>query len=99
LLRRLEQQRRDAVENADRDVLVDRLLMKQHSAPAPRPQRHAGAPRRRRAGEGFWLALDGERAAVRLQLAEQDARQLLLAAAHETLHAEHHTGAPLPADG
>ena len=97
-LRRLEQQRRDAVEDADRDVLVDRLLVEQHGAAALGHQRDAGAPRRRRAGESPRPAGDRERAAIRLQLAEQDARQLELAAAHEAVDAEHLAGARLERD-
>ena len=98
LARRLEQQRGNAVEDADRDVLVDRLLVEQHGAAALGHEGDAGAPRRRRAGEGFRLAADGERAAVGLELAEQDARQLELAAAHEAVNAEHFAGADLERD-
>ena len=44
------------------------------------------------------LAVHRERAAVGLQLAEQDARQLLLTAAHETVDAEHFAGTRLERD-
>ena len=98
LARRLEPQRGNAIEDADRDVLVDRLLMKQHGAPAFRNEGDPGASRSRRAAEVSLVATHDKRAAVGLDLAEQNPRQLQLPASHEAVDAEHFAGARLERD-
>src|SRR5215216_1076289 len=95
---RLEQQGRNAIEDTDRDVLVDRLLQEQHVASAFGNEGDPGTPGVRRAAEGLMLACDRERAEVGLYLAEQDPRQFELPASHETVDAEHLAGAGLERD-
>ena len=58
------------------------------------PARRASAVLR----EGLSVAVDRERAAVGLELAEQDPRQLELPASHEAVDAEHLAGARLERD-
>ena len=96
--RRLEQQLRDAIEDADRDVLVDRLLQEQHVAAAFGHEGDPGAPRIGRAAERLPVAGYFKRALVGPQLAEQDPRQFELSAAHEAVDAEHFAGAGLERD-
>ena len=96
----LQPQPRDAAEHADRHVLVDRLVVEQH--------RRAGSPARRRCRraraaavlrEPHRPAVDRQACRARgLQLAEQRARQLDLAAAHEAVDAQHLAGAHVERD-
>src|ERR1700730_3917717 len=98
LARRLEKQLRNAAQDADRDVLVDRFLVEQHGAAALGNEGDAGAPRLGRAAEGFLVAGYDQHTVVRPELAEQDPCQLELPAPHETVDAEHFAGAHLERD-
>ena len=51
----------NAVEDADRDILVDRLLMEQHGAATLGDEGDAGPPRRGGAAEGLPVAADRQR--------------------------------------
>jgi hypothetical protein len=72
--------------------------MEQHRAPALGHQRHAGSPCIGGAAEFSDTAVHGERSGIGLQLAEQDAGQLLLSASHESIHAQNFAGARLQGD-
>ena len=91
----LEQQAVDAVEDGDRDVLVDRLRAEQHHAAVLRQIGDAGAPRRRGRPEATVLPSSSEAAMLERQFAEQRARQFDLAAAHEAVDAGDFAGAQL----
>src|SRR3546814_3213984 len=86
---RLQEPARDAVEDADGDVLVDRLVMEQHRPSAFRHEGDAGAAGGGGAPQPDVPAVDGDAAPVRPQLAEQRAGELDLAAAHEAVDAQH----------
>src|SRR5260221_6800415 len=89
LERRLEQQARQPAEDADRDVLIDRLVGEQHEPAAFRHEGDAGAPRRGGAAQQQRTTPDAQRAAIGAELAEEGARELELAASHEAVYAEH----------
>src|SRR5439155_1033787 len=83
----------DAIGDADRDVLVNRLLVEQHVAPALGNEGDPGAAGAGRAAEGFLFSGDRQRALIGLYFAKQDPRQLELAASHKAVDAEHLAGA------
>src|SRR5258708_31539328 len=70
LARRLEKQVRNAIENADRHVLVDRLLVEEHGAAALGNEGDTGLPRVGGAAEGPFAAGHAKRAAVGAEFAE-----------------------------
>src|SRR5262249_27274275 len=98
LARRSQEHRGNAIENADRDVLVDRLLVKQHRATAFRHVGNAGPARACGAAKADPSAIHCNLAPIGLQLAEQNTREIELAAAHEAVDAEHFARARLERD-
>ena len=91
----LEQPSRQAFEDCDRDVLVDRLVAEQHGTAAFRDIGDARGLGGGRVRQRLELAVDFERAAVGAKLPEQGARELQLPAAHEAVDAQHLAGAGL----